>query len=112
MGQTAEYILSNWKAAKLRLKGVEGALGSSTESYVICRLSDRMSSRPKGWSRKISEAASVLPEWGKHAKAGKVAEKRKAGRRERKRILKQCVDHSIRKKQAWGCGGISGEHNA
>lgn len=58
--EAAEYILSNWKAAKLRLKGKEGVLGSSTESHVSHALSDRMSSRPKGWSRQGAEKMARL----------------------------------------------------
>lgn len=45
------YILSNWTAAKLRLKHKEGVNGSSTEGHVSHILSSRMSSRPMGWSR-------------------------------------------------------------
>ena len=52
MEEAAEYILSNWTAAKLRLRHKEGVLGSSTESHVSHILSARMSSRPMGWSRK------------------------------------------------------------
>lgn len=58
--EAAEYILSNWIAAKLRLKGKEGIEGSSTESHVSHVLSDRMSSRPKGWSRKGAEKMARL----------------------------------------------------
>lgn len=49
--EAAEYLLSNWMAAKLRLQHKEGVLGSSTESHVSHILSARMSSRPMGWSR-------------------------------------------------------------
>lgn len=45
------YILSNWRAAKLRLKHKAGVMGSSTEGHVSHILSSRMSSRPMGWSR-------------------------------------------------------------
>lgn len=45
-----EYILSNWTAAKLRLKHKDGVKGSSTEGHVSHILSSRMSSRPMGWS--------------------------------------------------------------
>jgi hypothetical protein len=44
------YILSNWTAAKLRLRHKDGIVGSSTEGHVSHVLSDRMSSRPMGWS--------------------------------------------------------------
>lgn len=49
---TAEYLLSNWEAAKLRLKRKEGIVGSSTESHTSHILSSWMSSRLMGWSRK------------------------------------------------------------
>lgn len=49
--EAADCILSNWSAAKLRLKKKEGIEGSSTEGHVSIILSDRMSSRPVGWSR-------------------------------------------------------------
>ena len=58
--EAAEYILSNWTASKLRLKGKEGILGSSTESHVSHALSDRMSSRPKGWGRQGAEKMARL----------------------------------------------------
>ena len=45
------YILSNWKAARLRLNHAEGVRGSSTEGHVSHVLSSRMSSRPMGWSK-------------------------------------------------------------
>ncbi len=45
-----EYILSNWTAAKLRLRHQDGVIGSSTEGHVSHVLSSRMSSRPMGWS--------------------------------------------------------------
>lgn len=44
------YILSNWTAAKLRLRHQDGVVGSSTEGHVSHILSSRMSSRPMGWS--------------------------------------------------------------
>lgn len=47
-----EYILSNWTAAKLRLRHQEGVKGSSTEGHVSHVLSSRMSSRPMGFSIK------------------------------------------------------------
>ena len=47
-----EYILSNWTAAKLRLRHKDGVKGSSTEGHVSHVLSSRMSSRPMGWSIK------------------------------------------------------------
>ena len=53
------YILSNWVAARIRLKHKDGVKGSSTEGHVSHVLSSRMSSRPMGWSevgaRKMSQ---------------------------------------------------------
>lgn len=50
MSEAKEYILSNWTAAKLRLRRMDGVKGSSTEGHVSHVLSSRMSSRPMGWS--------------------------------------------------------------
>ena len=50
MEEAKDYILSNWSAAKIRLKHKEGVKGSSTEGHVSHVLSSRMSSRPMGWS--------------------------------------------------------------
>lgn len=47
-----DYVLSNWRAARMRLLCKDGVIGSSTEGHVSHVLSSRMSSRPMGWSRK------------------------------------------------------------
>ena len=60
MEDAREYILSNWSAAKLRLKHKNGVKGSSTEGHVSHVLSSRMSSRPMGWSKKGAEKMSKL----------------------------------------------------
>ena len=60
MEDAREYILSNWSAAKLRLKHKDGVKGSSTEGHVSHVLSSRMSSRPMGWSKKGAEKMSKL----------------------------------------------------
>ena len=52
IAEAKEYILSNWTAAKLRLRHQDGVKGSSTEGHVSHILSNRMSSRPMGWSVK------------------------------------------------------------
>ena len=52
MEEAKAYILSNWTAARLRLKHKDGVKGSSTEGHVSHVLSSRMSSRPMGWSIK------------------------------------------------------------
>ena len=58
MEEAKEYILSNWTAAKIRLKHKEGLLGCSAEGHVSHVLSDRMSSRPMGWS--VKGAANMV----------------------------------------------------
>lgn len=60
MEEAREYVLSNWTAAKLRLRHKDGIVGSSTEGHVSHVLSDRMSSRPMGWSIKGAEKMSRL----------------------------------------------------
>lgn len=49
--EAERYILSNWSAAKTRLRYKEHIVGSSTEGHVSHVLSSRMSSRPMGWSK-------------------------------------------------------------
>ena len=44
------YILSNWSPAKARLHSRDKVCGCSAEGHVSHVLSDRMSSRPMGWS--------------------------------------------------------------
>lgn len=58
MEEAKEYILSNWTAAKIRLKHKDGLLGCSAEGHVSHVLSDRMSSRPMGWS--VKGAANMV----------------------------------------------------
>lgn len=50
INNASAYILSNWTAAKLRLRHKDGVIGSSTEGHVSHVLASRMSSRPMGWS--------------------------------------------------------------
>lgn len=45
-----EYILNNWTAARTRLLRKEKVSGCSAEGHVSHILSDRLSSRPMGWS--------------------------------------------------------------
>jgi hypothetical protein len=47
---SAEYILSNWGEATIRLGREDGVKGCSAEGHVSHVLSSRMSSRPMGWS--------------------------------------------------------------
>lgn len=52
MEEAKEYIMSNWMAAKLRLRHKDGVKGCSAEGHVSHVLASRMSSRPMGWSIK------------------------------------------------------------
>lgn len=47
----ANYILSNWTAAKVRLTNRRSLCGCSAEGHVSHVLSSRMSTSPMGWSR-------------------------------------------------------------
>lgn len=49
--EATNYILSNWMAARTRVKKREGVCGCSAEGHVSHVLSARMSSRPMGWSK-------------------------------------------------------------
>ena len=60
MEEAKTYILSNWTAAKIRLKHKDGVKGSSTEGHVSHVLSVRMSSRPMGWSKTGASKMSQL----------------------------------------------------
>ena len=49
--EAGDYILNNWEAARIRVIGKDAVKGCSAEGHVSHILSDRMSSRPRGWSR-------------------------------------------------------------
>ncbi len=51
IADAANYILSNWMAAKTRVKKRDGICGCSAEGHVSHVFSSRMSSRPMGWSK-------------------------------------------------------------
>lgn len=55
-----DYILSNWNAARVRLRHEEGVIGSSTEGHVYHVISKRMSTNPMGWSRLGAEKMTRL----------------------------------------------------
>lgn len=52
IAESANYILRNWTAARVRLQRRTGICGCSAEGHVSHVLSSRMSSRPLGWSEK------------------------------------------------------------
>ena len=59
----AEYILSNWNAAKRRLWKRDGVEACSAEGHVYHALSSRMSTLPMGWSRRGACQMARLREW-------------------------------------------------
>lgn len=60
INDSRDYILSNWNAARVRLRHEEGVIGSSTEGHVYHVISKRMSTNPMGWSRLGAEKMSRL----------------------------------------------------
>lgn len=50
INESSGYILNNWDAARVRINREKGIVGSSTEGQVYHVLSERMSTRPMGWS--------------------------------------------------------------
>ena len=78
--ESASYILSNWTAAKIRLKNRKTVKGCSAEGHVSHVLSSRMSSRSMGWSRTGAEnevlSCESMLRWEKqrHNKLGKYIE--------------------------------------
>ena len=59
----AEYIRSNWMAAKYRLRKKEGVLACSAEGHVYHVLSSRMSTHAMGWSRHGADKMARLREY-------------------------------------------------
>ena len=50
--ESGQYFLNNWMAARIRFINRKTVKGCSAEGHVSHVLSDRMSSRPMGWSRR------------------------------------------------------------
>lgn len=61
--ESADYILSNWKAAKTRLERRSGICGCSAEGHVSHVLSSRMSTPPLGWCRRGAAQMAHLREF-------------------------------------------------
>ncbi|NLM63595.1 MAG: ISLre2 family transposase, partial [Mollicutes bacterium] len=59
MKEARKYILENWAGIKI-YKEDPYALGCSAEGHVSHVLSERMSSRPLGWSRQGAEQMARL----------------------------------------------------
>lgn len=60
IANSANYVLNNWSAAKARFKRGPHLVGCSAEGHVSHVLSDRMSSRPLGWSREGADKMAHL----------------------------------------------------
>ena len=78
--KAANYISSNWTAAKYRLKKASGVVGSSTEGHVYHVLSSRMSTKPMGWSLHGGEQMARLCEY--HWNKGDMLELAKSQKKE------------------------------
>lgn len=57
--ECAEYVLNNWESAVLRMRD-KNVYGCSAEGHVSHVYSDRMSSRPMGWSETGADAMCRL----------------------------------------------------
>ncbi|QFJ55088.1 ISLre2 family transposase [Pseudobutyrivibrio xylanivorans] len=60
---SADYISSNWMAAKYRLRKHEGVLACSAEGHVYHVLSSRMSTQAMGWSKHGANQMARLREY-------------------------------------------------
>ena len=60
---SADYISSNWIAAKYRLRKHEGVLACSAEGHVYHVLSSRMSTQAMGWSKHGANQMAHLREY-------------------------------------------------
>lgn len=85
MEEAEKYILSNWTAARLRLKHQDGVRGSSTEGHVSHILSSRMSSRPMGWSMKGASKMVQLRAY--YANGGNMLELVRSQKKEEKQAV-------------------------
>lgn len=63
INDAANYIASNWTAAKLRLRKQDGVVGCSAEGHVYHVLSSRMSTLAMGWSRRGGSQMARLREY-------------------------------------------------
>lgn len=59
MNECEEYVLNNWDSAVLRMQD-KNVYGCSAEGHVSHVYSDRMSSRPMGWSETGADAMCQL----------------------------------------------------
>lgn len=88
-----KYVLNNWKAIQLALHD-ENINGCSAEGHVSHLLSDRMSSRPMGWSRCGADRMSKLRAYVRNHGESEILELIKYTRQEA-RMKKTGTDDSI-----------------
>jgi len=67
--ESLRYLEKNWKGIRMRVKREEGVMGSSTESHISHVLSERMSSRPMGWSKEGAGKLSGLRIYWKNGRS-------------------------------------------
>ena len=70
--ESANYIMTNWTAAKLRLAKTKGKVGSSTEGHVSHALASRMSTQALGWSLTGADKMAQLRAY--HLNGGRMLE--------------------------------------
>lgn len=80
-----KYVLGNWTAVRRTLKG-ETVNGCSAESHVSHMLSDRLSSRPMGWSQTGADRMSKLRCYAKNYGEEKIIDLVKYSRAKRKQL--------------------------
>lgn len=103
----AKYLLGNWSVARVRLVRKEGVIGSSTESHVSHVLSERMSSRPMGWSKvgmsKMAELRAYYYNGGDMLELVRYQKRAKRKEKEREEIIyssnKMWVEERKRQKE-------------
>ena len=86
------YVLNNWEAIQLMLHD-QNINGCSAEGHVSHLLSDRMSSRPMGWSRRGADRMSKLRAYVKNHEKTEILALVKYTRQER--LKKTGTDDSV-----------------
>lgn len=80
-----KYVLGNWTAVRRTLKD-ETVNGCSAESHASHMLSDRLSSRPMGWSKTGADRMSKLRCYAKNYGEEKIIDLVKYSRAKRKQL--------------------------
>jgi hypothetical protein len=88
-----KYIFNNWSGIEIKLDNYD-IVGCSAEGHISHIYTDRLSSRPKGWSTKGADQMSQLRVFKKNG--GKVydlvmAQKKKAEQSQRQEKQDECI---------------------